>query len=87
MAKSGLHPVYGKVLFQCVCGNALETRSTLGTQKGAKMQIDICSACHPFYTGKHKLIDTAGRVKRFEEKYRTKPQKKQKETAQQSDKT
>ena len=63
--KDGIHPQYGPVTIQCACGNVMETRSSL---KGT-IQVDICSACHPFFTGKQKLIDTAGRIDRFKKKF------------------
>lgn len=62
--KEGIHPHYETVRIVCACGNVIETRSTV-----ADMHVDICSACHPFYTGKQKLVDTAGRVERFNRKY------------------
>ncbi len=62
--KSGLHPLLKNARIECACGNVIETRSTRGDFK-----IDICSACHPFFTGKQKLIDTEGRVERFKRKY------------------
>ena len=63
--KKEIHPDYGQVRFECACGNVIETQST---RKGV-IKIDICSACHPFFTGKEKLVDTAGRVERFYRKY------------------
>ena len=63
--KSGIHPEYGATLIRCACGNVIETNSTL---KG-NLQVEICSACHPFFTGKQKLIDTAGRIDRFKKKF------------------
>ncbi len=63
--KEGIHPQYNEVTIKCSCGNEIATRSTL---KG-DMHTEICSACHPFYTGKQKLVDTAGRVERFRRKY------------------
>ena len=63
--KKGIHPKYVKTTITCVCGHVITTRSTLG---GAQT-IEICSNCHPFFTGKQKLIDTAGRVERFRKKY------------------
>ena len=63
--KSGIHPEYKRVKVTCVCGNILETRST----EGKSFTIEICSSCHPFYTGKQKLVDSAGRVERFRRKY------------------
>ena len=55
--KEGIHPEYKKATIQCACGCVVETRSTVGT-----IHVDICSSCHPFYTGKQKLVDAAGRV-------------------------
>jgi large subunit ribosomal protein L31 len=62
--KAATHPVYKDVNVQCACGHSFQTRGTLKEYK-----TDICSNCHPFYTGQHKLIDTAGRVERFMNKY------------------
>jgi large subunit ribosomal protein L31 len=62
--KKELHPQYTQATITCACGNVVETRST---RKEA--HVDICSSCHPFFTGKQKLIDTAGRVERFRRKY------------------
>jgi len=62
--KEKIHPKYEKAVFTCSCGNTIETRSTVGSQ-----HIDICNECHPFYTGKQKLIDSAGRVDRFRKRY------------------
>ena len=62
--KKDIHPEYKKVTFSCACGNRIETRSTAGDIK-----FDICSNCHPFYTGKQKLIDSAGRVDKYRRKY------------------
>jgi large subunit ribosomal protein L31 len=64
--KEGTHPDYHAVKVQCACGNAFDTRSTI---KGQAIKVEICSNCHPFFTGKQKLIDTAGRVERFQKKY------------------
>jgi len=64
--KPGIHPDYHEVTVHCACGNAFQTRST---QKGALVKVEICSNCHPFFTGKQKLVDTAGRVERFTRKY------------------
>ena len=63
--KAEIHPEYATTTVKCVCGNSWETRSTVT----GEMHVDICSACHPFYTGKQKLVDTAGRVERFNRKY------------------
>ncbi len=62
--KTDLHPPYALARVNCACGNSWETRSTQ-----PEIHTDICSACHPFYTGKQKLVDTAGRVERFRQKY------------------
>ena len=64
--KPGIHPDYHAVTVHCACGNNFQTRSTI---KGEKLNVEICSNCHPFFTGKQKLIDTAGRVERFTKKY------------------
>jgi large subunit ribosomal protein L31 len=63
--KPGIHPAYKEINVICACGNRFPTRST---NKG-DMRVEICSACHPFFTGRQKLMDTAGRVDRFERKY------------------
>jgi len=63
--KPEIHPKYVKVKVKCACGNEFETRST----HAKDLSMDICSNCHPFFTGKQKLIDTAGRVDRFRRKY------------------
>jgi large subunit ribosomal protein L31 len=63
--KSGIHPEYKTITVTCSCGNTFETRSTLGED----LQIEVCSSCHPFYTGKQKIVDTGGRVDRFRKKY------------------
>ena len=62
--KPGIHPHYEEVKVHCACGNAWTTRST-----NKELSVEICSNCHPFYTGKQKLVDTAGRVERFQRKY------------------
>ncbi|HHV37426.1 MAG TPA: 50S ribosomal protein L31 [Candidatus Cloacimonetes bacterium] len=62
--KQGIHPKYEVSKVTCACGNTFETRSTKGD-----MQIDICNVCHPFYTGRQKIVDTAGRVEKFNKKY------------------
>ena len=64
--KEGIHPDYHAVQVVCACGNKFDTRSTI---KGQAIRIEICSNCHPYYTGKQKLIDTAGRVERFRRKF------------------
>ena len=71
--KPGIHPEYLPTKVICACGNVIETRST----RGGEFHIEICSNCHPFFTGKHKLVDTAGRVEKFRRKYEKKqPEKK-----------
>lgn len=62
--KNGIHPKYYKTTVRCACGNEFETGSTL-----EKINIEICSNCHPFFTGKQKLVDSAGRIERFKQKY------------------
>lgn len=66
--RAGIHPIYKETTVTCACGNVINTRDTV---EGIK--VEICSACHPFYTGKHKLVDTAGRIERFNTKYAKKP--------------
>jgi len=65
--KQGIHPECKAVNVVCQCGNTFETRSTRD-----KIRVEICSACHPFYTGKQKLVDTEGRVEKFMQKYNLK---------------
>lgn len=67
--KEDIHPKYHDVKVTCSCGNSFSTRSTLAKDK---LQIEVCSACHPFYTGKHKLVDTGGRVDKFKKRYAAK---------------
>ena len=62
--KEGIHPNYRRRKIICACGNVIETRSTR-----PEIHVELCSACHPFYTGKQKLVDTAGRVERFRRKF------------------
>ena len=62
-----IHPKYEVTKVTCACGNVVETRST-----ARDLKIEICSACHPFFTGKQKLVDTAGRIERFRKKYNIK---------------
>jgi len=64
--KDDIHPKYHDVTVTCSCGHSFTTRSTLGKDK---LLIEVCSACHPFYTGKHKLVDTGGRVDKFKKRY------------------
>ncbi len=65
--KQAVHPVYVETTVTCACGNVIETRATK-----PDIKIEICSNCHPFFTGKHKLLDTEGRVERFVNKYKKK---------------
>jgi large subunit ribosomal protein L31 len=65
--KADIHPVYATTTVHCACGNTFQTRSVRD-----EIHLDICSNCHPFYTGKQKLIDTAGRVERFNQKFKRK---------------
>ena len=64
--KEGLHPDYHKVKVVCACGEQFETMST---HSGDEIKVDICKKCHPFYTGKRKIVDSSGRVDRFKKKY------------------
>ena len=68
--RSGLHPIYRDAKISCACGSVIETRATQ-----ADIKIEICSACHPFFTGKSKLMDTQGRIERFNNKYAKKKTK------------
>jgi large subunit ribosomal protein L31 len=72
--KTDIHPDYHATTIHCACGNAVETQST-----GNGLRVEICAACHPFYTGKQKLIDTAGRVEAFRRRYGTKTEDAQNE--------
>lgn len=65
--KQGIHPQYLETTVSCACGHVIETRATK-----ENIKIEICSNCHPFFTGKHKLLDTEGRVERFLNKYKKK---------------
>ncbi len=69
--KPGIHPEYKKAVVHCSCGNTFETRSTRGD-----IHVEVCSACHPFFTGQQKIVDTEGRVERFYRRYGMKPEKK-----------
>lgn len=62
--KQGIHPEYNEVMVHCACGASFQTRST-----AKSISVEICSSCHPFYTGRQKLVDTAGRVERFRQKW------------------
>jgi large subunit ribosomal protein L31 len=66
--KQGIHPEYVNAVVRCSCGNTFETRATT-----AEIHVEICNVCHPFYTGKQKLVDTGGRVDRFRRRYAQKP--------------
>ena len=65
--KKGIHPVYSEATVKCACGAKFKTRSTVGD-----IHVDICSNCHPFFTGTQKIVDTEGRVERFKKKYAAK---------------
>ncbi len=62
--KESIHPTYEETKYHCACGFEVQTRSTK-----ENISVEICSNCHPFYTGKHKLVDTAGRIEKFNRKY------------------
>ena len=64
LVKTDIHPVYATATVKCACGNTFQTRST-----SAELHTDVCAACHPFYTGKQKFLDTAGRIDRFRQKF------------------
>ncbi|MDP1793737.1 MAG: 50S ribosomal protein L31 [Acidimicrobiales bacterium] len=64
MAKAGIHPNYAEASVKCSCGNTFTTRSTVN-----ELHAELCNECHPFYTGKQKLVDTGGRVERFQRRY------------------
>lgn len=72
--KPDIHPKYEEVTVVCACGETFQTRST----KGGSIRLEICSNCHPFFTGKQKLVDSAGRVERFQQKYGSRPRPKSK---------
>lgn len=63
--KADIHPEYKEITVTCACGNVFRTRSTLGHDLG----VEVCSVCHPFYTGKQKIVDSTGRVEKFRQKY------------------
>lgn len=69
MMKKGIHPTYKRCEVSCVCGNTFVTRSTV-----SQIKLEICNQCHPFFTGKQKILDSAGRVERFNKKYGRKAQ-------------
>jgi large subunit ribosomal protein L31 len=64
--KADIHPQYAETRVSCTCGNTFTTRSTAS---GGEVRAEVCSACHPFYTGKQKILDTGGRVARFEQRF------------------
>ena len=64
--KTGIHPDYVPTAVTCTCGNTFETHSTV---KNGKINVEVCNNCHPFYTGKQKILDTGGRVARFQARY------------------
>ena len=64
--KADIHPQYNEITVTCSCGNTFNTRSTISDKD---LQVEVCSSCHPFYTGKQKIVDTAGRVDRFKQKF------------------
>jgi large subunit ribosomal protein L31 len=68
--KAGIHPAYAAVNVICACGSTFTTRST---HKG-DIRVEICSKCHPFFTGRQRLVDTAGRIEKFQRKYNRKPE-------------
>ncbi len=63
--REGIHPEYNEITATCSCGNKMQIRSTVGKD----LNLDVCSACHPFYTGKQKIVDTGGRVDRFKKRF------------------
>ena len=63
--KADIHPEYAEITATCSCGNVIKTRSTLGEN----IHLEVCSACHPFYTGKQKILDSGGRVERFRQRF------------------
>ena len=69
--RQGIHPDYVETNVTCSCGNTFTTRSTK-----AELHVELCNQCHPFYTGKQKLVDTGGRVERFQKKYAARPRRK-----------
>jgi large subunit ribosomal protein L31 len=79
--KKGIHPEYKACKIICACGNTFETRSTVGD-----IHVEICSNCHPFFTGKQKLIDTAGRVEKYMRKYKISEKKSESEKEEKKEK-
>ena len=72
--KEAIHPNYKPTVIRCACGNEVHTRSTANPE----INLEICAQCHPFFTGKQKIMDAAGRIERFRRKYANLPEKKQK---------
>ena len=68
LMKAKIHPQYSEIQVTCSCGNTFTTRSTVNKP----LHVEVCSACHPFYTGKQKIVDTAGRVEKFRQRYASK---------------
>lgn len=66
--KADIHPQYTEITVNCACGNSFKTRST----SGHDLHVEVCAQCHPFYTGKQKIVDTEGRVEKFRQKYAAK---------------
>jgi large subunit ribosomal protein L31 len=62
--KTGIHPEYTRTVVRCMCGNSFETRSTAGE----RINLEVCSVCHPFYTGRQRIVDSGGRVQRFQDR-------------------
>jgi large subunit ribosomal protein L31 len=79
--KKGIHPKYGKAKVICTCGNTFETQSTKEI-----IRVEVCSACHPFFTGKQKIFDSAGRVEKFNRRYNLKDQDLEESTENQGNK-
>ena len=73
--QKGIHPIYREATVHCACGNSFKTRTTIGD-----ISVDICSNCHPFFTGTQKIVDTEGRVERFKKKRQADPKVKIKNT-------
>ncbi|HSW70060.1 MAG TPA: 50S ribosomal protein L31 [Gammaproteobacteria bacterium] len=80
--KQDIHPEYQEITVNCSCGNTFVTRSTAGKN----LHLEVCSKCHPFYTGKQKIVDTAGRVERFQKKYSRRDTKDSAKTSDQQNK-
>lgn len=76
--KAEIHPDYNSITVKCSCGNTFETNSTLKTDNG-QLNIEVCNACHPFFTGQQKIVDTAGRVDSFKKRFGLDKKKKEAE--------